>query len=57
MVDIQENLNYSSAEYLKSKVVRYISAHSEKIGKVVIRGEEIHTIDYTVALVNKIKAE
>ncbi|XP_014092421.2 sodium-independent sulfate anion transporter isoform X1 [Bactrocera oleae] len=50
MVDIQENLNYSSAEYLKSKVVRYISAHSEKIGKVVIRGEEIHTIDYTVAL-------
>lgn len=53
LVDIQENLSYSSAEYLKSKVVKYISAHSE-IGKVVIRGEEIHTIDSTVALVNKI---
>uniref|UniRef100_A0A034WSV8 Sodium-independent sulfate anion transporter n=1 Tax=Bactrocera dorsalis TaxID=27457 RepID=A0A034WSV8_BACDO len=50
IVDIQENLTYSSAEYLKSKVVKYISTHSEKIGKVVIRGEEIHTIDSTVAL-------
>ncbi|XP_011182576.1 sodium-independent sulfate anion transporter [Zeugodacus cucurbitae] len=50
IVDIQENLSYSSAEYLKSKVVKYISAHSEKIEKVVIRGEEIHTIDSTVAL-------
>ncbi|XP_050317205.1 sodium-independent sulfate anion transporter [Bactrocera neohumeralis] len=50
VVDIQENLTYSSAEYLKSKVVKYISTHSEKIVKVVIRGEEIHTIDSTVAL-------
>ncbi|XP_012160443.1 sodium-independent sulfate anion transporter isoform X2 [Ceratitis capitata] len=48
IVDIQENLTYSSAEYLKSKVVKYATKY--EIKKVVIRGEEIHTIDSTVAL-------
>ncbi|XP_017469311.1 PREDICTED: sodium-independent sulfate anion transporter-like [Rhagoletis zephyria] len=50
VVDVQENLTYSSAEYLKSKVIKYITMHGEHIKMVVIRGEEIFTIDTTVAL-------
>ncbi|XP_036322646.1 sodium-independent sulfate anion transporter [Rhagoletis pomonella] len=50
VVDVQENLTYSSAEYLKSKVIKYKTMHGEDIKMVVIRGEEIFTIDTTVAL-------
>ncbi|XP_054731285.1 sodium-independent sulfate anion transporter [Anastrepha obliqua] len=50
VVDVHENLTYSSAEYLKSKVVKYVATYGQSIDMVVIRGEQIYTIDSTVAL-------
>lgn len=50
MVNVKENLCYSSAEYLKSKVVKFIATNKD-IKLVVLNGKEITNIDSTVALV------
>ncbi|XP_065372324.1 sodium-independent sulfate anion transporter isoform X1 [Calliphora vicina] len=49
IVNVKENLCYSSAEYLKSKIVKFVNTN-EDIRLVVLNGEEITNIDSTVAL-------
>lgn len=52
-VEVRENLCYSSAEYLKCKIVKFVNTHGEgNINLVVIKGEEITNIDCTVGLVS-----
>lgn len=51
IVNVKENLCYSSAEYLKSKIVKFVNTN-EDIRLVVLNGEEITNIDSTVALVS-----
>lgn len=50
IVDVKENLCYSSAEYLKSKVIKFV-ATCEDIQLIVLNGKVITYIDSTVALV------
>ncbi|XP_067625860.1 sodium-independent sulfate anion transporter isoform X2 [Eurosta solidaginis] len=50
VVDVQKNLSYASAEYLKTRIMKHIIAHEHAIKKVVIKGDEIFGIDSTVAL-------
>ncbi|XP_068146445.1 sodium-independent sulfate anion transporter [Drosophila tropicalis] len=50
LVDVKQKLDYASAEYLKEKVVRFLNHQHEEIRLVVIKGEEINSIDYTVAM-------
>ncbi|EDW74635.1 uncharacterized protein Dwil_GK22031 [Drosophila willistoni] len=50
LVDVKQKLDYASAEYLKEKVVRFLNHQNEEIRLVVIKGEEINSIDYTVAM-------
>ncbi|XP_046805403.1 sodium-independent sulfate anion transporter isoform X1 [Lucilia cuprina] len=49
IVNVKENLCYSSAEYLKSKVVKFVATNDD-IKLIVLNGEEITNIDSTVAL-------
>ncbi|KAH8291301.1 hypothetical protein KR054_010408, partial [Drosophila jambulina] len=50
LVDVKQKLDYASAEYLKEKVVRFLNHQNGETHLVVIRGEEINSIDYTVAM-------
>ncbi|XP_037715874.1 sodium-independent sulfate anion transporter [Drosophila subpulchrella] len=50
MVDVKQKLDYASAEYLKEKVVRFLNNQNGETQLVVIKGEEINSIDYTVAM-------
>ncbi|XP_020817539.1 sodium-independent sulfate anion transporter [Drosophila serrata] len=50
LVDVKQKLDYASAEYLKEKVVRFLNHQNGETQLVVIRGEEINSIDYTVAM-------
>ncbi|XP_039482922.1 sodium-independent sulfate anion transporter isoform X2 [Drosophila santomea] len=50
VVDVKQKLDYASAEYLKEKVVRFLNHQNGETQLVVIRGEEINSIDYTVAM-------
>ncbi|XP_030558514.1 sodium-independent sulfate anion transporter [Drosophila novamexicana] len=50
LVDVKQKLDYASAEYLKEKVVAYLNQQDCKILLVVIKGQEINSIDYTVAM-------
>ncbi|SPP74903.1 sodium-independent sulfate anion transporter [Drosophila guanche] len=50
VVDVKQKLDYASAEYLKEKVVRFLNQQSGETSLVVIKGEEINSIDYTVAM-------
>ncbi|XP_017020019.1 sodium-independent sulfate anion transporter [Drosophila kikkawai] len=50
LVDVKQKLDYASAEYLKEKVVRFLNQQNGETQLVVIRGEEINSIDYTVAM-------
>ncbi|XP_043644023.1 sodium-independent sulfate anion transporter [Drosophila teissieri] len=50
VVDVKQKLDYASAEYLKEKVVRFLNNTNGETQLVVIRGEEINSIDYTVAM-------
>lgn len=52
MVDVKQKLDYASAEYLKEKVVRFLNNQNGETQLVVIKGEEINSIDYTVAMVS-----
>lgn len=53
MVEVKQKLDFASAEYLKEKVVEFVTLH-QKYGLhlVVINGQEINSIDYTVAAVS-----
>lgn len=55
LVDVKQKLDYASAEFLKEKVVRFLNQQDIKIHLAVIRGEEINSIDYTVAMVRSVK--
>ncbi|XP_017125176.1 sodium-independent sulfate anion transporter [Drosophila elegans] len=50
VVDVKQKLDYASAEYLKEKVVRFLNKQNGETQLVVIKGEEINSIDYTVAM-------
>ncbi|XP_017077554.1 sodium-independent sulfate anion transporter [Drosophila eugracilis] len=50
VVDVKQKLDYASAEYLKEKVVRFLNNQNGETQLVVIKGEEINSIDYTVAM-------
>ncbi|KAL7737536.1 hypothetical protein ACLKA6_007661 [Drosophila palustris] len=50
LVDVKQKLDYASAEFLKEKVVRFVNHLDSKIHLVVIKGQEINSIDYTVAM-------
>ncbi|XP_062136014.1 sodium-independent sulfate anion transporter [Drosophila sulfurigaster albostrigata] len=50
LVDVKQKLDYASAEFLKEKVVRFINRQDTKIQLAVIKGQEINSIDYTVAM-------
>ncbi|KAH8348362.1 hypothetical protein KR084_006709, partial [Drosophila pseudotakahashii] len=50
VVDVKQKLDYASAEYLKEKVVRFLNNQNGETHLVVIKGEEINSIDYTVAM-------
>ncbi|KAH8416113.1 hypothetical protein KR222_008351, partial [Zaprionus bogoriensis] len=50
LVDVKQKLDYASAEFLKEKVVRFLNQQNCKVHLAVIRGEEINSIDYTVAM-------
>ncbi|BFG04874.1 sodium-independent sulfate anion transporter [Drosophila madeirensis] len=50
VVDVKQKLDYASAEYLKEKVVRFLNQQNGETSLVVIKGEEINSIDYTVAM-------
>lgn len=54
LVDVKQKLDYASAEFLKEKVVRFLNQQDIKIHLAVIRGEEINSIDYTVAMVSSV---
>lgn len=53
VVNVKENLCYSSAEYLKSKIIKFVATNDD-IKLIVINGEEITNIDCTVGLVSLI---
>uniref|UniRef100_T1PLH2 Sulfate transporter family protein n=1 Tax=Musca domestica TaxID=7370 RepID=T1PLH2_MUSDO len=48
VVDVKQKLDFASAEYLKEKVVKFVNLNTVKL--IVIRGQEINSIDYTVAM-------
>ncbi|XP_016999178.2 sodium-independent sulfate anion transporter [Drosophila takahashii] len=50
VVDVKQKLDYASAEYLKEKVVRFLNNQNGETHLVVIKGDEINSIDYTVAM-------
>ncbi|XP_022226969.2 sodium-independent sulfate anion transporter [Drosophila obscura] len=50
LVDVKQKLDYASAEYLKEKVIRFLNQQNGQTRLVVIKGEEINSIDYTVAM-------
>ncbi|XP_073817896.1 sodium-independent sulfate anion transporter [Musca autumnalis] len=51
MVQVKENLCYSSAEYLKSKLIKFVTTQGDGVVKVaILRGDEITNIDSTVAM-------
>lgn len=49
-VDVHSDLKYSAAEYLKDRIFSYVVSHPE-VDVVIIKGEEIFSIDSTVGLV------
>lgn len=53
MVEVKQKLDFASAEYLKEKVVEFANFHQKDgIRLIVINGQEINSIDYTVAAVS-----
>lgn len=53
MVDIRQSLDYVSAECVKERVMRFlVKDHCNKIRLVVLNGEDVHSLDYTVANVS-----
>lgn len=52
-MDIKQRLDFASAEYLKERIIKFMSGNRYDISLIVIKGDEINSIDYTVAMVNK----
>lgn len=53
IVDVKQKLDFASAEYLKEKVLEFVNRNkTEGRQLVVINGQEINCIDYTVAMVS-----
>lgn len=50
-VDVHSDLKYSAAEYLKDRIFSYVVKHPE-IDVVILKGDEIFSIDSTVGLVS-----
>ncbi|XP_013113761.2 sodium-independent sulfate anion transporter isoform X1 [Stomoxys calcitrans] len=51
LVDVKQKLDFASAEYLKEKVVKFVNLNVRgSRNLVVIKGQEINSIDYTVAM-------
>ncbi|XP_061387889.1 sodium-independent sulfate anion transporter [Musca vetustissima] len=51
IVQVKENLCYSSAEYLKSKLIKFVATQGDGVVKmVIVKGDEITNIDSTVAM-------
>ncbi|XP_055851407.1 sodium-independent sulfate anion transporter [Episyrphus balteatus] len=50
VVQVFSNLKYSSAEYLRSKVIKFVNEQFGRVAVVIISGEEIFSIDSTVAV-------
>lgn len=50
VVQVFSNLKYSSAEYLRSKVIKFVNEQFGRVAVVIICGEEIFSIDSTVAV-------
>lgn len=55
VVEVRENLCYSSAEYLKLKIIKFVTNAQEdgNVRLLFLKGENITNIDVTVALVRK----
>ncbi|CAD7014712.1 sodium-independent sulfate anion transporter isoform X2 [Ceratitis capitata] len=49
-VEVKQRLDFASAEYLKERVVKFMSGNRYDISLIVIKGDEINSIDYTVAM-------
>ncbi|XP_036232793.2 sodium-independent sulfate anion transporter isoform X3 [Bactrocera oleae] len=49
-VDVKQRLDFASAEYLKERIVKFMNGNRYDVNLIVIKGEEINSIDYTVAL-------
>lgn len=52
-MDVKQRLDFASAEYLKERIVKFMNGNRYDVNLIVIKGEEINSIDYTVALVSK----
>ncbi|XP_030387180.1 sodium-independent sulfate anion transporter [Scaptodrosophila lebanonensis] len=50
LVEVKQKLDYACAEYVKEKVVRFINQQNGETHLIVLKGEEINSIDYTVAM-------
>lgn len=50
-VEVHSDLKYSAAEYLKDSIFKYVVENPE-IDLVILKGEEIYSIDSTVGLVD-----
>lgn len=49
-VEVHSDLKYSAAEYLKDRIYKFVLLHPE-VDIVLIKGEEIFSIDSTVGMV------
>ncbi|XP_039954788.1 sodium-independent sulfate anion transporter-like [Bactrocera tryoni] len=49
-VDVKQRLDFASAEYLKEKIVKFMSGNRYDVSLIIVKGEEINSIDYTVAM-------
>lgn len=53
VVYIRQRLDYASAEYVKEKVMSFlIENHCKGVKLIVLQGEDVHSIDFTVANVS-----
>lgn len=50
VVHVFSNLKYSSAEYLRSKVIKFVNEQYGRVAVVIVCGQEIFSIDSTVAV-------
>ncbi|XP_034660413.1 sodium-independent sulfate anion transporter [Drosophila subobscura] len=50
LADLKGSIDYSAAEYLKTAIVSHVTSQQGAISLVIIKGDEIGSIDTTVAL-------
>ncbi|XP_067634446.1 sodium-independent sulfate anion transporter isoform X4 [Eurosta solidaginis] len=49
-VDVKQRLDFASAEYLKEKILKFMNENRHDISLIIVKGVEINSIDYTVAV-------